>query len=170
MHLGKALNFHSCSQDETSFQDHIRKLDFELKSWVPPALEISHSSILNTKISDRFLVNWYIDRMLEKYFKIKSASKNAVNDFTTSAHPRLSSVLVLSAITGEQREWKSTYAIFLWMHRCFNRRAEEVQTLGPLSVFYQVGCSSCKDINSPELFYMHVITVLLIENIKRYLK
>lgn len=34
----------------------------------------------------------------------------------------------------------------------------------------QVGVSSCKGIRSPELFYMHVVTLLLIENIKCYLK
>lgn len=49
MHLGKALHFHCCSQDETFFQDHIRKLDFELKWWVLPALEISHSSTWTQK-------------------------------------------------------------------------------------------------------------------------
>lgn len=58
---------------------------------------------LNTKISDHFLVNWYIDSKLEKYFKTKSASKNEVNDSTTVMHPELSSVLVLSAIPGEQK-------------------------------------------------------------------
>lgn len=34
----------------------------------------------------------------------------------------------------------------------------------------QVGASLCKDIHSPELFYMPVVALLLTENIKYYLK
>lgn len=135
-------------------------MDFELKLWVPPALEINHSLSSEHKISHQFLVNWYIDGMLEKYFKINSAPKKT--KWKTSpplAHPCPSSVQVFKHYGKWTRS--STYAIFPWTHRCLSRRGANSGTI--VGFLPQVGCSSCKGTHSAELFYVHVITNLLIE-------
>jgi len=84
-----------------------------------------------------------------------------MNDFTTLAHPHLFSVLVLSSIC--------MACHFLLDAQMSQRSSRGVNSGTVVSFLPQVGCSSCKDIQSPEFFYVHVITVLLIENIKHCL-